>query len=162
MFAARHHRVKHRLNSLLTSNGFTCFDEAWCTDSQGSEKRADIIAFENNTKKAYVIDPTVRFETNDDDLDEKIQKEKDEIYGTCFADLEKRYAGFGKREWKVIGLWFGARGTISKGVKKFFADFGLPMDMLPEIAESVLSDSIHILNRHIYTPPTPSTNLITF
>ena len=109
-----------------------------------------------------MIDPTVRFETSDDDLDEKIQKEKDEIYGTCFADLEKRYPGFGKREWKVIGLWFGARGTISKGVKKFFADFGLPMDMLPEIAESVLSDSIHILNRHIYTPPTPSTNLITF
>ena len=159
---ARHHRVKHRLNSLLSQNGYTCFDEAWCTDSQGSEKRADIIAFANKSKKAYVIDPTVRFETSDDDLDEKIQEEKEMIYRDCFADLEKRYPKFGKREWKVIGLWFGARGTISKSVQQFFADFGLPTDVLPEIAESVLSDSIHILNRHIYTQPVHNIGLVAF
>ena len=84
------------------------------------------------------------------------------IYRDCFADLEKRYPKFGKREWKVIGIWFGARGTISKSVQQFFADFGLPTDVLPEIAESVLSDSIHILNRHIYTQPVHNTGLVAF
>ena len=145
---------------MLTQNDYICYDEAWCTDNQGSDKRADIIAFHKKSKKAYVIDPTVRFETSEPDQDQKIQEEKLRTYGTCFADLENRYPSFGKREWEVIGLWFGARGTISKSVLKFFADFGLPLDVLPEIAESVLSDSIRMLNRHIYTPPTLPGNVI--
>src|SRR5699024_979635 len=37
------YRVKHQLNPLLTSKGYTCFDEAWYPDSQGSEKSVDML-----------------------------------------------------------------------------------------------------------------------
>ena len=62
-------------------------------------KRQKKIAFHKKSKKAYVIDPTVRFETSEPDQDQKIQEEKLRTYGTCFADLENRQQAGG-----VIGI----------------------------------------------------------
>ena len=109
-----------------------------------------ILAFEPNSDRAYLIDPSVRFETNED-MDAVVQKEKERIYRGCIQDLSRRYQHHGKRQFEVIGLWWGSRGTISKGVVKFFDRFKLNKKLLPEMAESVLVSSIRMLHHHIYS-----------
>ena len=145
----RHHVVKRRIHALLQDNGFVCVDEASCTDKMGSSRRIDILAFDTKSDRAFIIDPTIRFEKNED-IDEVVQKEKERIYRGCIQDLSRRYEQFGKRDFEVIGLWWGSRGTVSKGVDTFFGRFKLNKNVLPEIAESVLIASLRMLHHHIY------------
>ena len=145
-----HHVIKPRLQALLQDKGFACFDEATCTDMNGSCRRIDILAFDPASDKAYIIDPTVRYETNED-MDLVVQKEKRRIYRGCIQDLSRRYRQFGEREFEVIGLWWGARGTISTGVIQFFDRFKLDKKMLPELAETIMISSIRMLHHHIYS-----------
>ena len=58
----------------------------------------------------------------------------------------------GNKSVEVIGLWVGARGTISNRMTVFFDRFGLNRKLLPDIAEEVLTDSIHMIHNHIYGP----------
>ena len=146
----RHHVIKRRLQALLQAKGFVCIDEATCTDKNGSNRRIDILAFDPNSDKAYLIDPSVRYETNED-LNTLVQKDKEKTYRSCFNDLSRRYQQYGKRDFEVIGLWWGSRGTISEGVKNFFKRFKLNMKVLPEMAEAVLISSIRMLHHHIYS-----------
>ena len=146
----RHHVIKRRLQSLLQAKGFICIDEASCIDKYGSCRRIDILAFEPNSDRAYLIDPTVRYETNED-MDLIVQNEKAQIYRGCIQDLNRRYHQYGKREYEVIGLWWGARGTISSGVIQFFDRFKLDKKLLPELAENILISSIRMLHHHIYS-----------
>ena len=133
----------------MQAQGYHCEDEIWCVDGEGRNKRVDILAFEPNTDKAFVIDPTIRYETNAD-MDAVVQREKNEIYASCAPDLAEKYKNFGHREFEVIGLWFGARGTVSTGVINFFERFGLDKKVLPEFTETILSDSVRMLHHHIY------------
>ena len=147
--------MKHRLNALLTEKGFTCHDEVECVDEDGSNRRIDILAIDpGDANKAYIIDPTVRYETNDD-LDTIVQIEKARIYEPCIEDVKRRYPQYAQRDFEVIGLWFGSRGSIGKGVKNFFKKFKLEKKHIPDIAETVLADSINILHNHIYSNHTP-------
>ena len=126
-------------------------DEVECTDTFGSRRRADIIAFDPKNQKAYIIDPTVRYEKNDD-MDQLVQTEKEAIYGACIPDLQARYTPtLGAREYEVIGVWLGARGTVGKNLLNLFRRFGLPMNRIPELAERVLTDSIRMIHQHIYS-----------
>ena len=145
----RHHVVKRRLQALLQAQGLVCIDEATCVDKDGSSRRVDILAFDPKSDRAYIIDPTIRFETNED-LDDVVKKEKERIYRGCIRDLSKRYQQYGKCYFEVIGLWWGARGTISKGVDAFFGRFNLDKKALPDIAELVLVASLRMLHHHIY------------
>ena len=81
-----------------------------------------------------------------------VQAEKESIYASCFPDLKQRYKQIGNKEGQVIGLWLGSRGTISTQIVAFFNQFGLDKKHLPELAESVLVDSVHMLHHHIYGP----------
>ena len=147
----RHNKVKHQVRGLLEqTKRFDCFDEVTCVDGEGRNRRVDILAFEKGTNKAFIIDPTIRFETNRD-MDAEIQTEKSSIYDSCIPNLITSYPQYGERDYEVIGLWFGARGTISTGVLNFFSHFGLDHKLLPSICESILSDSIGILHHHIYS-----------
>src|SRR5699024_10892523 len=74
----RHHVVKRRLQALLQAQGLVCIDEATCVDKDGSSRRVDILAFDTKSDRAYIIDPTIRFETNED-LDDVVKKEKERI-----------------------------------------------------------------------------------
>ena len=79
-----------------------------------------------------------------------VQQEKHDIYASCAPDLAEKYSHFGRRTFEVIGLWFGARGTISTGVVDFFDRFKLDKKVLPEMTETILADSIRMINHHIY------------
>ena len=146
---ARHHTVKHSLAALLRDRGFHTVDEAPCNDTSGSNRRIDILAFDPRTNNAYIIDPTVRFETNED-IDEIVQREKSNIYEPCIPDLKRRYQQWGDREFEVIGVWIGARGAVGTSMVQLFDRFDLPKSRIPEIAEKVLSDSIRMIHNHIY------------
>ena len=145
---ARHHRVKHALAELLRAKGLQTFDEVPCQDGFGSVRRIDILAVDERRKMAYLIDPTVRFETNAD-VDRAVQEEKKSIYESCVPDLKQRF-GHEDFSYEVIGVWFGARGAIGESALNLFNRFGLPMARISEIAVGVISDSVKIIHHHVY------------
>src|SRR5699024_7424301 len=87
----RHHKVRSRLAELLRKKGFRCYEEVACRDDLGRNRRADIVVLDPKSDKGYIIDPTVRFETNRE-MDEEVQREKSAIYNACFTDLSSMYA----------------------------------------------------------------------
>ena len=121
----------------------------YCTDKRGRNRFVDILAFDPGTDKAFIVDPTIRYESNGD-VGLEVQKEKHERYKDCFKDLADKYPQFGCRRFEVIGLWMGSRGTISRQMVDFFDRFGLNKKELPLLAESVLSDSIHMIHHHTF------------
>lgn len=151
MVTARHHVVKRRLIELLKEKKVECFEEVACVDSHGSRRFCDIVAFPKNNKKAYILDPTVRFESNDSEQAVKIDQEKKSIYEPCIEYLKERYSQeFPSREYEVIGLWFGARGTIGQHVITLFENFNLNKSHLKDITENIIKQSIQIINHHIH------------
>ncbi|WP_131058311.1 hypothetical protein, partial [Clostridioides difficile] len=144
----RHHWVKDRIAALLEEKGFTCIDELQCRDGDGRIRRVDILAFEPDSNQAYIIDPTVRYEDNED-VAQNVQTEKESIYASCADDIIERFPQLASRNFEVIGVWIGSRGTISTSVVEFFRRFELDEAVLVEIAEEVLSRSIGILNSFI-------------
>jgi hypothetical protein len=144
--------VASRLTSLLQEKGFHCFQEIQCTDGDGSIRRVDIVAFKPESDQAYIIDPTVRYESNGD-VGEDVQEEKNRLYASCDESLNSIYGTrYGNREFIVYGLWMGARGTVSKQVVQFFDHFKLNRRILPELAETVLIDSIRMIHHHVNGP----------
>jgi len=116
-----HHKVKHRLTQLLQDKSFQCFEEVHGIDSDGQSRFSDIIAFDTKKKKAFIIDPTIRYETNDTGQDSKIVEEKSSIYEKCIPFYKEKYANsFEIQDWFVRGLWFGRRGTFAESVLIFF------------------------------------------
>ena len=146
---ARHHKVKHAIADLIRSKGLRAVDEAPCRDAHGSMRRVDILAIDERCRKAYIVDPTVRFETNAD-VDKAVREEKQRIYESCIPDLKERYGHDGDYEYEVLGLWFGARGAVGQSVLDLFERFDLPKDRIAEIAVRVISDSVRIIHHHIY------------
>lgn len=61
---SRHHGVKNQVTELLQSKGFQCFEEVYALDTEGRSRFNNIIAFKPKSKKAYIIDPTIRYESN--------------------------------------------------------------------------------------------------
>ncbi|XP_053989793.1 uncharacterized protein LOC128882229 [Hylaeus volcanicus] len=151
LITRRHHNVKKRIAELLTSKGWTCLDEVYCIDTDGSTRYVDILAFSSKTKSALVIDPTVRYESNEPEQGKRVDAEKKSIYEKCIPYLrEKFHEEFGDRSYEVTGLWFGARGTIPDFTAKFFKLHGIDSD-LPTISEKIIIDSIGIIHHHIYS-----------
>ena len=145
----RHHKLKFKLADLLKDKGYQCMIEAQCIDGQGRNRFVDILAVKPGSPTAFIIDPTIRWESNQD-VGALVQVDKEEKYTSCGPDLRRRYKELGNKECQVIGLWVGARGTISTQMVAFFDRFGLDRKLLPEIAESVMVDSVHMLHHHIY------------
>lgn len=151
----RHDEIKHQISTMLREKGFLCYEEVHCLDSdEGNRHRTtrnrfiDILALEPNSDRAYIIDPTVRYETNDD-LDTIVEEEKKRIYESCSDFLRTKYPNY--QSFEVIGLWFGARGTIGRSALDFFNRFHLPKSHLTDLAEQIIISSIHIIYHHINT-----------
>ncbi|KAK9509929.1 hypothetical protein O3M35_004816 [Rhynocoris fuscipes] len=134
------------------NRGFTCYDEVYAVDSGGTSRYADIVAFEGNSNLAYVLDPTVRYESNDDNQAVAIASEKANIYEKCTGYLQEKYRDrFGERRYEVRGLWFGSRGTIPQATFEFLIGLGADDSRLALLAEEILIDSLGILGHHIYS-----------
>ena len=151
LITSRHHNVKRILADLLREKGYECYDEVYAVDTEGRSRFSDIIAFDPKSTKAYIIDPTVRYETNDPDQDQKIHQEKKEIYEKCIPFYSEKYlSSYGVRNWIVQGLWFGSRGCLGRSVIEFFKEFKIDSVKLREISELILVKTISIINNHIY------------
>ncbi len=149
---ARHHSAKHQLADLLRQKEYECFEEVYAIDTDGRSRFSDIVAFDRKSRNAYIIDPTIRYETSDINQDSTIQMEKKTIYEKCIPFYEEKYsAAYGKRNWSVRGLWLGGRGTVGKSAIEFFKDFKLDISKLSVISEEILVRTIQIIKNHIYS-----------
>ncbi|KAJ4431161.1 hypothetical protein ANN_19756 [Periplaneta americana] len=108
----RHHAVRSMLTEALKEISFTVHQEVQGLATQGSVWRIDIIAIKNNS--AYILDPTIRFETHADQPQE-VDSEKKRIYEPTIPFYKDKYS---LSHIGVIGLMVGARGTIPS----FFAN----------------------------------------
>ncbi|KAJ4436563.1 hypothetical protein ANN_16596 [Periplaneta americana] len=107
---ARHHRVRHALALSLKTLNWEIHEEVHCISSDGSFRRADIIAINGRLKRALVLDPTIRFERNLNQATE-VDIEKKSIYEPCLPYLSQKY-NVPLKQWSVIGLLFGSRGKV--------------------------------------------------
>ncbi|KAK9511833.1 hypothetical protein O3M35_000417 [Rhynocoris fuscipes] len=102
----------------LTNKEYTCYEEVYAVDDEGTARYADIIAFKPIT---YIIDPTVRYEVNDPNQAELIHQKKGAIYNQCISFYKDKYGEqYGDRDYRVFGLWFDARGLSSQEDSHFF------------------------------------------
>lgn len=136
----------------LRAKRFTCFVEVYAIDTDGQSRFSDIIAFHPTTNDAYIIDPTIRYESSNEEQDKVVRQEKESIYSKCIPFYEEKYLeAFGTRNWSVRGLWFGGRGAIGPSVIEFFNECKLDMAELKKLSEEILMKTIHIINNHIYS-----------
>ncbi|KAJ4439206.1 hypothetical protein ANN_07325 [Periplaneta americana] len=63
---ARHHQVRSIIATALKDADYNTFEEVHGLSVTGSTWRIDIIAFKESTRSGFIIDPTVRFETNEE------------------------------------------------------------------------------------------------
>ncbi|KAK9505448.1 hypothetical protein O3M35_009506 [Rhynocoris fuscipes] len=55
LITRRYHRVKHSLMESLTTKGFTCYEEVYAVDDEGTARYADIIGFKRNLFKWILL-----------------------------------------------------------------------------------------------------------
>ncbi|KAJ4433248.1 hypothetical protein ANN_15507 [Periplaneta americana] len=99
----RHHAVRSMLAEELKEVEFVVNQEVQGLATQGSVRRIHIIAIKNNS--AYILEPTVRFETHADQPHE-VGSEKKRIYEPTIPFYKDKYS---LSHIDVIGLMVGAR-----------------------------------------------------
>ncbi|KAJ4441230.1 hypothetical protein ANN_11081 [Periplaneta americana] len=126
LIKARHHRVRHALATSLKTLNWEIHEEVHCVSSNGSFRRADIIAINGRLKRALVLDTTIRFERNLNQANE-VDIEKKSIYEPCLPYLSQKY-NVPLKQWSVIGLLFGSRGSITKFTWTYLKELHIPFD----------------------------------
>ena len=128
----------------LRDVGYTVHEEVQGLATHGSIRRIDIIAIKHNS--AYILDPTIRFETHVDQPQE-VDKEKREIYEPTIPHYKSKYH---LTHIEVVGLMIGARGTITSHFAGTSHKLGLNNKILIKIAISAIKGSLTILRNHLY------------
>ena len=124
-------------------------EEVHCIAENGSARRVDIIAFDKKSMKGYILDPTVFFENGEADLQStETDLRKTEIYEPCRSYLKTNY---NLNEIEVIGLYVGARGTISTFFQEFVNRFSLASSLVNDVMMYALRGSIRIYNHQMKT-----------
>ena len=144
----RHHHIRKLLAAALKDKGWTVFEEVTCEEQNGGSRRVDIFAFDQAKKKGVILDPTVRFE-EDSDQPARVDAEKKLIYEPTIPYFRERY---GVERIEVVGMLFGARGSIPLKVRDSFKTLNLPLSLLGIIAQDTLRRSIFLLRHHLYSP----------
>ena len=107
----------------MKSVGFEVSEEVHCVAENGSTRRVDIIAYDTAFKKGYILDPTVCFERGDAEQQAmETDLRKKEIHEPCRTFFKDKYS---LDEIEVIGLYVGARGTLTKFFFNFISRFEL-------------------------------------
>ena len=130
----------------MSKVGWKVLQEVQCT-GDGS-KRIDIIAYNQASKKGLILDPTIRMEQNDIHQAEAVNQEKKLHYDACIPYFQEK---FGLENIEVIGLYVGARGTISKFFLDFIKSQALSMSLMEDIVISVLKKSVQICVHHLFS-----------
>jgi hypothetical protein len=119
--------------------------EVHCNSDAGSNRRVDIIAFDEGTRSGFGVDPTVRTESSQDQR-EDVNTEKLGIYNECLPDPKEKY---NLKYLEVTGIFFGAKGTISKFFQRLCKDHKLPKQLLEDVAIIAVKGSHQILTNHL-------------
>lgn len=151
LITSRHHKVRSSIAAFLKSSGFEIYEEIHCISTDGSSRRADIIAIHKQNKKAYVLDPTIRFEKDATQAIE-VDKEKKSIYEPCLPYLSSKYK-IPLDRWMVIGLLFGSRGAIPSFTWNHLKKFKFTASWLHNVVIDIIKDSLKILHHHLYFSP---------
>ena len=78
-----------------------------------------------------------------------VDREKREIYEPCIKDLANRFQ-MDCQKFKVVGLLFGARGSIPTFTYNALLELGIKSNTIVDICLKILKDSVHLLNFHLY------------
>ena len=143
----RHHAIRELIAKNLLPT-FEVHQEVHCIAEQGSSRRVDIIAIDREKDTAIIIDPTVRFETGENQPLE-VNEEKKGIYEATVNYLKEKYHISGNIA--VFGLLIGARGTIPKFLVQFCKKYKIPVTVLKDIATTAVKYSIQILRNYLCT-----------
>ncbi|KAJ4429566.1 hypothetical protein ANN_21735 [Periplaneta americana] len=111
----RHHKVRSSIATTLRKAKWEVYEEVHCLAENGSTRRVEIIAIDRRNQRSLILDPTVRFE-KDDQQANNVNDEKKSIYNPCIPHFSGRYK-MNINTWEVKGLLFGARGTSFKLTK---------------------------------------------
>lgn len=103
LYLSVHHNVKHHIMKLLEED-FSCHEEVYCIDSKGSLRYAGIVTFSKCGKTAFVLDPTIRYESNDKDQALAVDEEKRVINKKCISYLKEKFL---EQFWPGSGLFMG-------------------------------------------------------
>ncbi|GAU93514.1 hypothetical protein RvY_05444 [Ramazzottius varieornatus] len=145
---ARHNKIRTTIaEALRGKDGLKVYEEVPCIAEKYSSRRVDIIIIDRGKSQAWIVDPTVRYEGGDQQATE-VDNEKKRIYEPCVRDLKGKY-WMEEYEVEVIGLYVGARGTISRFFVDFCSRFSLPKDLINRVVTSVLKGSCSILHNHL-------------
>src|SRR3978361_2146605 len=134
------------MSNAFREKGYNVQEEVTGLSETGSIRRIDIIAINVATSDGLIIDPTIRFE-NDTRQADLVHQEKCDIYNPTINFYKSK---FNVKSLSVIGLLFGARGTLVKNYIVFRKKFGLPKSLDNKITLSILKYSIYILRDHLY------------
>ncbi|PSN46979.1 hypothetical protein C0J52_11133 [Blattella germanica] len=96
---SRHHNTKHQLRQLLEKKGYHCYEEVFAVDCEGSRRFSDIFAFRDDDPRALIVDPTIRYETNDLDKATKLQCLRTKIHSQHLA--QRTHA---TSYWRNVGM----------------------------------------------------------
>ena len=97
-------------------------EEQVCTSTTQGIQRFDILVYHPFTKIGYMLDPTIRME-RDGDQAKEVDEEKRNKYKDSILDLLQK---FNLVSIDIIGLYTGARGTITNFVEEFRKKLQLP------------------------------------
>ncbi|KAJ4433963.1 hypothetical protein ANN_16282, partial [Periplaneta americana] len=120
---ARHHQVRSIIATALKDANYNTFEEVHGLSITGSTWSIDIIAFKESTRSGFIIDPTVRFETNEEQPAE-VDKEEKNIYNPTIPYYLQKYQ---LKELEVFGLLVGARENTDISLVEVFEN---PVDRI--------------------------------
>jgi len=144
----RHHKVVQLLGKTLRKKKWTVVEEFACLSVDGSNRRVDLLVYDEVTRNGFILDPTIRFEINQNQPEE-VNQEKKSIYEPCIPDIQAKCK---LKNIEVIGLLLGARATIPKFFTDFCKRFKIEKTVIEEIGIEVLRGSSRILSNHLYDP----------
>ena len=142
----RHNEVRQLIACALRDKGYNVQEEVIGLSESGSIRRIDIIAIDEAKSDGFIIDPTIRFES-DTNQAEKVHEEKCNIYNPTINFYKSK---FNVKNLSVIGLFFGARGTLVKKYIAFRKKFHLPKALDQKITMTILKYSVYLLRNHLY------------
>ncbi|KAJ4443655.1 hypothetical protein ANN_05330 [Periplaneta americana] len=103
---SRHHKIRSVIAKCHKSNAYTTNEEVHGIADTGSLRRIDIITFKPGETKGYILDPTIKFDSHQNQPEE-VNLEKRAIHEPTIPYYKTSYK---LKDIEVIGLMVGARG----------------------------------------------------